>query len=114
MVDDDEPVADGLELGEDMRAHENGSLPGAHRADKVAHLGDPDRIEAVGRFVENQQLGVAEERGGDTKALFHPERVAAVAVTSPISEPDGGEHLGDAPLVETPEASDGSQVLGPG
>ena len=36
----------------------------------------PGRIEAVGRLVEDQHLGIAEQRRGDREPLAHPDRVA--------------------------------------
>ena len=54
----------------------------AKAADQRAHLAHALRVEPVGGLVEDQQLGVAEQRGGDAEALLHAERVGAVAVVA--------------------------------
>ena len=41
----------------------------------VAHLGHAGRVEPVRRLVEDQQLRVLEQRGGDAEALLHAQRV---------------------------------------
>ena len=48
----------------------------------VAHLGHAGRVEPVRRLVEDQQLRVLEQRGGDAEPLLHAERVAC-ATRSP-------------------------------
>ena len=49
--------------------------PLAERADERAHLGHAGRVEPVGRLVEDQQLRVLEQRGGDAEPLLHAQRV---------------------------------------
>ena len=46
----------------------------------VADLADAGRVEPVGRLVEDQQLGLLQQRRGDREPLLHAERVALVAV----------------------------------
>jgi hypothetical protein len=50
-------------------------LPG-QAADEQAHVAHAGRIQAGGRLVEEQQLRVAQQRGGDAQPLAHPVRVA--------------------------------------
>ena len=95
-VDQHQPVADLLELAEVVRRHEHGAAAVGQRADQAAHLAHALRVEAVGRLVEDQQLGVAEQRGGDAEALLHAERVAAVAVVAALAEADDVEQRRDA------------------
>ena len=52
-------------------------------ADGLADLADAGRVEAVGRLVEDQQLGVLEQGGRDRQPLLHAERVGLVAVAGP-------------------------------
>ena len=49
--------------------------PWASERMNVAHLGHAGRVEPVGRLVEDQQLRVLEQRGGDAESLLHPQRV---------------------------------------
>ena len=71
----DEPVADLLELAQDVRRDEYGAPARRRPTDEVAHLVDPGRIEAVGRLVQDEQRGIAQKGGCDAQALLHPERV---------------------------------------
>ncbi len=48
----------------------------AHEVAQPAHA---LRIEAVGGFVENQELRVPEQRAGEREPLPHAERIAAHA-----------------------------------
>ena len=65
-------------------------------AQQAAQPADARRVEAVGRLVEDQHLGVAEQRGGDGQALAHAQRVALDAAVGGVGEADGVEHLVDA------------------
>ncbi len=52
-------------------------------ADQQPHVAHAGRIEPGGRLVEQQQLGVAQQCGGDPQALAHAVRVAADPVLGP-------------------------------
>ena len=53
-------------------------LPSAAKlAQEVAQPADALRIEPVRGLVEDQQLGVAEQRSSKSEPLPHPERIAA-------------------------------------
>jgi hypothetical protein len=45
-------------------------------ADQAAQPVDALRVEAVGRLVQDQDVGVAQQGGGQAEALAHPEREA--------------------------------------
>ena len=88
MIEDDQPVADVLELAEQVRRHDHRAAAVGDRADQRAHVLHADGVEAVGRLVEDDELGVADQRGGDAETLLHPERVRADAVAAATGEPD--------------------------
>ena len=56
----------------------------------------PGRVEAVGRLVEDQHLGIAQQRGGDGQPLAHAHRVALDAPVAGVGDPDQLQHLLDA------------------
>ena len=55
----------------------------------------PCRIEPVRGFVQDQQLGVLEERSRDPQPLLHPERVALHAAAAGTRQLDQLTHLVD-------------------
>ena len=68
-------------------------------ADQAAQPVHALGVEAVGGLVEDQHLGVAEQRLRDAEALAHAERVVAhPAVGLVVGEADQLEHLLDAAL----------------
>ena len=67
--DDDDPVADGLRLLEDVGGEDDG-LFGGHVLDEVAHLVLLVGVEAVGRLVEDQHRRIVEQRLGEADALL--------------------------------------------
>ena len=74
---DDHHLVDRLrDLGEDVARDEDGASLSGEGAQEVPQPADALGIESVRRFVEDQQLGLAEERGGETQPLPHAERVA--------------------------------------
>ena len=74
---DDDDVVDALgDLREQVARHEHGAPTSRLGADELADPADTGRIESVGRLVQDEHLGIAEERGGDPEALSHPHRVA--------------------------------------
>jgi hypothetical protein len=66
-------------------------------AQQFAHPADPRRVEPVGGLVEDEDVGVAEQRRRDREALTHAHRVALHATVGCRREADLGEHL-DAPI----------------
>ena len=51
------------------------AAPVGHVLDETAHLLDAGGVEAVGGFIQNQQLWVSKQRLGDSKTLAHPQRI---------------------------------------
>ena len=71
LVDHDDPAAEFLDVVEVVRRQDDRGMEGpVHVSDGVAHLLLGDDVEADRRFVEEEDLGVVEERGGDVGA--HP------------------------------------------
>ncbi len=72
-MDDGHTIADLLHLVQDMAGKEDGlSIIVDQTADELAHLCDPRWIKPTCRLIENQQVGVAQERGGQGEPLLHP------------------------------------------
>ena len=67
-----------------------------------SHLAHALRIEPVGRFVEDQQLGIAEQRGGDAEPLLHAQRVVAVAVVAAAVQADVVEQAPECDAASCP------------
>jgi hypothetical protein len=66
--------------------------------EQVAHPADAGGVEPVGGFVEDEDLGLAQEGVCDAETLPHPERVVADAARGlVIGETDQLKHLVDAP-----------------
>jgi len=55
---------------------EHGQVLVGQPADQAAQPVDALRVEAVGRLVQDQDVGVAQQGGGQAEALAHPEREA--------------------------------------
>ncbi len=61
-VDDRHPVADELDLGQQMRVQEDGRPAITGGPDDPPHVGPADRVERRCRLVEQDELGLAEQR----------------------------------------------------
>ena len=64
-------------------------------AQQLAHPADALGVQAVDRLVEQQDVGVAEQRGRDAEPLAHAEREAAHPVVGDGLETDQLDHLVD-------------------
>jgi hypothetical protein len=70
-VHDGDAVAHLFDLAEQMRAKDHGLPFGAHRVDHAADGGRADGVDARGRFVQDDELGVMDDGLGETDALEH-------------------------------------------
>ena len=113
-VDHDQPVADLLELTEDVGRHQDRPLAVSDPADELSHVVDPGGVEAVGRLVQDEQLGITEERRGEAEPLLHAERVLTESIRCSLAEPYQVQHVWDLGNVMTGEGRDDPEVLGPG
>ncbi len=89
-------VGDLLDLAEDVRRHKYGASLVGETSHQQAHPADALGVESVGRLVEDEGAGVAEERVGDAEPLTHAEGEAADAGVALAFEADQREHLADA------------------
>ena len=61
--------------------------------DDVADIAPPDGVDAVGRLVEHDQVGVVDERLRDAEPLPHALRVRADFLLLPLGHVDDVEQL---------------------
>ena len=94
--DDDHPAADRLDLGHDV-GREQDRVPVAQLADQGADLADLDRVEAGGRLVEDQDVGVVDHRLGQPDPLAKASREVAEDPVLDVRQPAPGDHLADRP-----------------
>jgi hypothetical protein len=78
-ADDHHAVGDRLDLGQQVRREQHGAAAVGEAAQQLAHPAHALRVEPVGGLVEDQDLGLAEQRVGEPEALAHAERVGADA-----------------------------------
>ena len=76
-ADQDHLVGDQLDLVEEVAGEEDGPAALGVGLEQAAHPADAGGVEPVGRLVEDQHRGVAEQGVGDAEALPHAERVVA-------------------------------------
>jgi hypothetical protein len=62
-------------------------------AQQVAQPADAFRVEAVGRLVEDQHCGVADQRRRDTQSLAHAQRIGLELPSAGRGEPHQPQHL---------------------
>ena len=112
---DPDPVADLLDLGHQVAGEQYGHPLPRQPANQQAHVAHAPRVKPGGGFVEQQQLGLAQQRRGDPKALAHAVRVAADAIPGAVGELDGVQGGVDPPArVAAVERGQQLQVAPPG
>ena len=93
VVHDADAVGQVGDLGEDVARHEDGDAALAcQRAKQLADLDDAGRVQRVGRLVQDEQVGVVQQRPGQREPLPVAEREhagATVGVVLEVHEPDG-------------------------
>ena len=86
-----------LDLVQEVRGEQHRAALVGVGAQQVAHPADAGRVETVGRLVEDQHRGVADQRGRDAEPLAHAERVVAhPALRLVLGEADPLQHPPDA------------------
>ena len=93
LLQQDDVVARRLDLGQPVRAQQRRRAALGQLPDEVADLDRALGIEAVGRLVEHDDRGIADERERDPDALAHAERERADRVLGAIREPDAVQDL---------------------
>ena len=110
--DQHDDVVDGLgHLGQQMAGDHHGATGGGVAAYELAQPAHPFGVEAVGGLVEHEDLGVAEQGGGEPEPLTHAEREAADASPSNRGQPDVGEHRVDPLVGQAGGGGEDAQVL---
>ena len=94
--DDRDPVADQLDLAQQVRVEQNGDAATAQLLEQAADDAAPDRVEGAGRLVEQQQPRRADQRLGDAQPLLHPLRHRLHPLVPRLAEPDKVEQLAPA------------------
>ncbi len=83
--DDDQVVGEEFHLGEQMAGDQDGASLGGEGLEEIAHPADALGVQSVGRLVEDQNLRIADQRGGDAEPLAHTEGIALeLAVPRPV------------------------------
>src|SRR6266545_617441 len=78
-IDDRHPVADLLDLAQQVRVEEDGRAALAKSANDLANVMPADRIERARRLIEDDEVRRAEERDAESEPLLHPLRERAHA-----------------------------------
>ncbi len=84
LVQDGDAIAGPLDLGEDVRADQNGAAALLRREDPVPRVANADWIEPRGRLVEQEHLGRAEQSAGEADTLGQPLREPADPVPGAV------------------------------
>ena len=109
---DDHDLVDRLgDLGQEVAGDEHRPALVGQAADQAAQPVDALGVEAVGRLVEDQDLGVAEQGGGQPEALAHAEREAADPAAAGGGQPGLLEDLVDPARVEPGRHGQDPQVV---
>ena len=95
VVDDRDARAQLLELGQDVAADDDRLAQRAQLAEELAQLDPGARIEPGGRLVEQQHLGVVDERVGEAQPLLHAAREALDVGVALVAEVDEVEQVAD-------------------
>src|SRR5438105_7229861 len=95
VVDHGEAVADLLDLGQQVRVEKHRGAARLERADDLADVMTPNRVERGGGLVEQDQFWTAEQGDPKAQTLLHALREAFDFVIGPIRESDKLEGAGD-------------------
>ena len=88
-----------LDLVEQVARQQDGHPPLAHEpSQQLQHLDDAERVDRRGRLVEDQHVGILDQRVGDAETLEHAARVGVGPVVGAIGQPDLLEDLVDGRL----------------
>ncbi len=118
MRDQTDMVAELLGLFEDVGREENRLAARLEIADQVLEQRLRDRIEARERLVEDQDVGVVEDRADELDLLLHALRQRLDLRLGPLSELDAFEPLADqllgAPTLDSVQLGEEQQMVGDG
>ena len=113
-VGDDDHVVDALrDLGQQVAGHEHGTPARRLGAQHVADPADAGRIETVHRLVQDQHVGVSQQRRGDRQALAHAHRVTLHAPAGGVRQAHDLQHLVDPARIMPARGGEHAQVVAP-
>src|SRR5262249_48913344 len=114
-LDDADAIDQPLRHIEDVRGENDGAAGPRSVVQQVLDLARDRGVEAGQRLVEDQQLGIVQERAGERRLLFHAARKALAALVAVRPQVEALEQLlarsRDALGVHAPEAADESEVF---
>ena len=87
-IDDRHRVTGPLDLVEEVGGEHDRPPFGDERQDHLPDVLHAGRVEPVHRLVEDQQLGIADQTGGDAEALAHAHRVLGDPVVGAVGQSD--------------------------
>ncbi|MFN8169054.1 MAG: hypothetical protein U0S36_09760 [Candidatus Nanopelagicales bacterium] len=108
---DDDVVDRLLDLAEHVARDEHRAALAGEVAQERAQPRDALGVEAVGRLVEHEDAGVAEERGRELEPLAHAQREPADRAAGDVLQAHEREHLVGPALVDPARAGDDAQVV---
>src|SRR6185369_12903989 len=92
FMDDAYVAGDLFDFAEQVTRQKNRDAELVRQAtNQIAHFVNAGWVEAVGRFVEDQKLGLVEEGECETEPLSHAERILAHAAIGVLRQSDGVE-----------------------
>ncbi len=98
-----------------MGGEQDGLLLGLQVQDHLSELARADGVQPEGGFVEEEDVGVVQERARHVQALLHAARVTADVLVAASVQPDQFEQVGDALLrdvgVDPVQAGEVAQVV---
>ena len=74
LLDHDDLVRHGLDLGQSVRRQENSAALVAKKTEELPQPHDPVRVQPVHGLVEEQVVGMSDERQSEVQALLHAQR----------------------------------------
>ena len=93
------------------RYHHCHSEPARQFADELPHLLNTGRVQTVGRLVQNEQPGIAQQGCRKTEPLFHAQRVVRHLFSLLTVQTDDLKHLPDILFRYAPEGLHNAQVF---
>jgi hypothetical protein len=101
-------------ISDQVAGHQHGASLVGQGPQQASNPEDPFRVEAVDRFVEDQDVGLAEQRRGDSEPLSHPEGELTDAASGYLGQSDGGENLVDPASWDAVRVGQPKQVVAGG
>ena len=94
-------VGEAFGLEQEVRAHQDGLAAFGHLVDEAEHGAGRLRVEARGRLVEQQEIGLVQHRARQREPGAHAGGVAADLLVERVGDPEALRGLGD-PGVDQP------------